>query len=221
MDVEKIKNRVTNTYDIVLKKDNKIFRMSYEGNLDIYWGVRGKNYDYIDDKYGHYEFVITKENYHIYEAFNNLYHDIIDAQVFDKDIIDECKSIDEYEKELARITRWQQRELKSDVYERLVQDKVITWLSDDAIFNEDGLEYYMFPPAYVSISKKGGEIHLDFKVKLINNRKNMPVAVRFRTNGSSYRYFYIPFILMHQKLQSYEETNQIHLEEYLYLTRKK
>ena len=49
MNVEKIKNRVTNTYDIVLKKDNKIFRMSYEGNLDIYWSIIGKNYNYIDN----------------------------------------------------------------------------------------------------------------------------------------------------------------------------
>ena len=48
MDVEKVKNRVTNTYDIVLRKDNKIFRMSYEGNLDIYWSVRGQKYDYMN-----------------------------------------------------------------------------------------------------------------------------------------------------------------------------
>ena len=49
----------------------------------------------------------------------------------------------------------------------------------------------------------------------------MPVSIRFRTNGSSYHYFYIPFMVMHRKLQSYEETDQIPLEEYLYLARKK
>lgn len=221
MEVEKLKNRVTDTYDILLKKNHKIFRMSYEGNLDIYWSIRGQKYDYIDNKYGHYEFVITKENYPIYEAFDILYHDIIKAQIFAKDIINECQSIAEYEKELARITKWQKEELNSDVYASLVNDKVITWLSDDVIFDEDDSMYSFFPPASVAISQNGEEIRLDFKVKLINNCQNRPVTIRFRTNGSSYHYFYIPFVLLHQKLQSYEETDQIHLEEYLYLTRKK
>lgn len=49
----------------------------------------------------------------------------------------------------------------------------------------------------------------------------MPISVRIRTNGSRYGYFYIPFILLHQELQNYEEPKQIHIAEYLYLTRKK
>ncbi len=142
--IEKRKNNVTETYDILFYQDNKIFRISYEGNLDIYWLIKGSKYDYIDDIYGYYEFFITKENYPIYAAFQDLYQKIINAQLFDRNIMDNCKSFKEYEKEIKRVEEWQKEELKTDVYKDLVSSNVITWLSDDAILDDDDLREKIF-----------------------------------------------------------------------------
>ena len=222
MDVEKVKNRVTNTYDIFLKENNKIFRMSYQGNLDIYWSIRAPEYDSIDQEYGYYNLSITKANYLLYEAFATLYDDIVKAQLVDVEDLNNFSSLTEYQKYLAKRKKWQEQELASAAYQSLVSEDVITWLSDDAILNENGDIDSLFPPAFVTIRKQLDAILLEFKVRLIKGVKNQPVIIRFRSSGSAYGHFYIPFMLMHLKLQDYDCCNQqIHLEEYLYLTRRK
>lgn len=221
IEVEKRYNRVTKTFDILLKSNDKTFKLSYEGNLDYYWLISGKHYDYVDNEYGYYAFVLTKENYFLYDAFDKLYSDIINAKLFDEDILGSCRSYHEYLKEKMRIEKWQEEEKRFSKSSSLVENGIITWLSDDACLDEDDFLSFLYPATYVQIKKDEDAIYLEFKIKLMKNISNIPISVRFRTNGSRYRYFYIPFALIYQSLQNYEITNQIHIEEYLYLTKKK
>ena len=219
--VTKRKNNVSATDDLIFQTKNKLFRMSYEGNLDIYWSMCGTKYDRVDGEYGYYEFLITKENYSLYEAFNLFYERIIEAQLFGEVSLTDFTSLAAYEKEQKRHEKWRQDMLKSNVYHDLVHDGVITWLSDDAIMDENDALYFLFPPAYVTIKKINDAISIEFKVKLIKGIRMQPATIRIRTNGSAYQYFYVPFMLLHQALQNYEKTPQIHIEEYLYRCRKK
>ncbi len=219
--VIKRKNNISFTYDLIFQDEKKLFRMSYEGNLDIYWSMRGTKYDRIDDEYGYYEFLITKENYSLYEEFALFYERITKAQLFAEDPLTDFTTYAAYKEAKKHHETQQQAFLTSDVYHALVQDGVITWLSDDAITDENDALYFLFPPAYITIKKMNDAISIEFKVKLVKGIRQQPATVRIRTNGSAYQYFYIPFMLLYQELQNYEETPQIHIEEYLYRRRKK
>lgn len=71
MEVTKHKNANLNniteeTYTFYFTKDNKEqFLITFSGNLDLYWMPINGN-----------EFLITKENIHLYEIFNNLLNNI-------------------------------------------------------------------------------------------------------------------------------------------------
>lgn len=71
--IEKSKNM--NNYDIFYITTNEgTFIITFEGNLDLYW-VYTSNENILkapDEK----EFIITKENYLIYQLFDNLYNEV-------------------------------------------------------------------------------------------------------------------------------------------------
>ena len=70
-------------YDFYLKQDNKILKIVFGGNLDLYWNLIIKT-DEIN-KYAKLEetFIITKENYFIYSLFEKLLEDIKTANIFE------------------------------------------------------------------------------------------------------------------------------------------
>ena len=66
-------------YDYILQEDNKILRIAFGSNLDLYWSLTNLDEDktldsLYDEQYD--TFLITKENYLIYELFKKLVGDI-------------------------------------------------------------------------------------------------------------------------------------------------
>ena len=53
--------------DIFLKEEKKYVAITYNGNLDLYWSIHSENVN--EDN----EFLITKENYRLYELFEQLF----------------------------------------------------------------------------------------------------------------------------------------------------
>lgn len=89
----------------------------------------------------------------------------------------------------------------------LYKDKKIKWVSDDGYIND---------ASFVSIEKS------DECFKVVFNKGKMDFGfltynIRFRTSGSRYGEYFIPFIKMYQDLEGYEDIkDQIHIEEYVY-----
>lgn len=179
-------------YDsVTLIEENKQLQISFAPNLDLYWCFRDGN----DDITTYGTFLITKENYQIYELFEQLYSEIASCQVFDDDGLNEI-------------------EKQSGQYKELFNDEVITWISDDRDLENDNI---------VKMSKQEETFLLEFakkeKKKDIQNLWDMSrrVSIRFRNSGSSYAPFNIPFMRMFNKLCEYDpEFHQINIEEYLY-----
>lgn len=70
MVIKKIPNDY-NMFDIVFEDNSKRLNIFFCGNLDLYWSI----YDLNNEKCV-CEFLITKENYSIYELFLKLYNDV-------------------------------------------------------------------------------------------------------------------------------------------------
>mgnify|MGYP003306174090 CR=1 FL=1 len=111
--------------------------------------------------------------------------------------------------------RWNERLKTRYHYSELYNsfDNTITWRSDD--------EQYEYADR-VKISKIEDNIVLEFTRPKTNKntygyRDFESVSIRFRTSGSRYDEFYIPFMRMFNKLQDYNPNeHQIHIEELNY-----
>jgi len=200
-------------YDFYLKQDNKTLKIVFGGNLDLYWNLilsneKGK-YDEIEET-----FVITKENYYLYSLFEKLINDIKEANIFEPkypENEDDRFGITTEEECKLWNTRLKNRYFYDELYNSL--DDTITWRSDD--------EQYDYADR-VKLSKIDDNIVLEFTRPKINQntygfRMSESISIRFRTSGSRYDEFYVPFMRMFNKLQDYDPNNhQIHIEELNY-----
>lgn len=175
------------------------FNISFEGNLDLYWWyVPNKN---ILEAPQTKEFIITKEDYFIYNTFDELYNSIKNDKPYfnlSYDNGNKDKKIKVYDKNNP---------------ERLFKNEGIEWHSDD-------FEYEC--SSYVRIEKcKEG-----YKVIFSKSKGNiydctydtmyMTYSVRFRNRGSRYIPFNTTFMSMYNKLSKYNfNYHQIHMEEYM------
>ena len=211
-----------NYYDIKLKRDgNKTCSIFFGGNLDLYFSL--ENFD--NDS----TFIIGKDNYEIYTLFDKLYHDVLNANIYEKltdreinfiILISELEEEDYRQKiaeELKRREKYQNDLRKSIQYKSLVQDGVITWRSD---------EYFDEIAPFVKIKKQEDTYVLEFgKPNIPDEYKNdadlilmdsRKITVRFRNSGSKYDPFNIIFMKLYQELCALDyEYHQIHIEEYL------
>ena len=200
-------------FDFYLKQDNKILKIVFGGNLDLYWNlIISKDiskYDEIEET-----FIITKENYFIYSLFEKLINDIKEANIFEpKEPKNEDDIFGNTTKEDCK--RWNERLKTRYHYKELYNnlDDTITWRSDD--------EQYEYADR-VKISKIEDNIVLEFtRPKLNKNtygyRMSESISIRFRTSGSRYDEFFVPFMRMFNELQDYEPNeHQIHIEELNY-----
>jgi len=206
MVVRKKKNYM-NTYDIVLEKNNKKLIMTFQGNLDLYLGIVSEYDDNIP-------FEITKENYTIYSAFENLYNDIKNGQVFKrypKDVTEseaeeewQLESLDEEE---MRIKELNENLMKYREYEEtpLFKNEKIEWHCDDEPYDE---------AAILTIEKKDDK----FLVNINDNSKyKVYKGVRIRNSGSRHQPYNIVFMRMFNELQEYDPNcHQIHFDELNY-----
>ena len=185
--------------EITFKDKDKIFRISFEGNLDLYFSFHSYNKEHF--------FEITKENYYIYEVFLNLYNNIKSNNLYEVDEIDislhEPRTLEDlnyiYE-DKKELNDWVK---KGSRYDELYHDGIITWKSDDSWDDYYNRNYY------VSIIKKENSIVFNFD--------DIESYVRFRNSGSYYDPYNILFMEAFNKLMKYDPNDgQIHIEEYLY-----
>ena len=210
-----------NYYDIKLSRGDKTLSIFFGGNLDLYFSL---------EKFGNDPtFIIGKDNYEICTLFDELYNNIVNANIYekltDKEInfiilMSELEEEDYHQKiaeELKRREKYERNLRKSTQYINLVQDGVIIWKSD---------EYFDEIAPFIKIKKQENSFILEFGKPLIPNEyKNdddlmlmdpRRITVRFRNSGSRYEPFNIMFMKLYQGLCKLDyEHHQIHIEEYL------
>ena len=199
---------------ITLTNGKKKLIIEYAPNLDLYFVVEDTS-----------EFVITKEDYQIYELFSKLYETIISADVFNQSSFDYYMSeflghfgnkFISYEDYSKMNERKFEIIKKQDYYTNLVNEGKIVWKCDDYP-HDIGLSF--------EISKCSDIIKITFdkgdteKQDLFHPKNR--TTVRIRTSGSAYNYFYIPFMMLFKELKELVLINQIHIEEYLYTKKLK
>ena len=176
-------------YSITLKKEEKSFKIVSMGNGDFYWVFYDKNEKDINDRSGSFE--ITKENYQIYQIFEELYDEVKNSKIFNEESFD--KERKNYFQEVSN-------------YNDLFRDGIITWVCDEIGHIEN--------TNLVKIYKNEDSYTIEF---LLNDKEYYGHSIRFRNSGSYYRPYNIIFNRMFDKLKDYEDENrQIHIEEYLY-----
>lgn len=212
-------------FDYSIQKDNKILRIVFASNLDLYWTLTNleaeRSLDNIYDE--QYEtFLITKENNYIYELFKKLVSDIKTPRVYepapevegtDPEIAEMLEEMNRGESEEERCNRWNEELKKSERYRKLYDGENIRWHSDD--------DYYASADR-VMISELDDSILLEFyrpenTLQTLGFRIPGTLTIRFRNSGSTYDPLNIVFMKMYQQLQQYDPDNhQIHIDEIEY-----
>lgn len=220
--------------DFYIEKDNQRLEIVFGGNGDLYWILDNSQID--PDTYEEYRkelessyqdiFIITKENYFIYQLFDELIQDIEDSRIYlptinELELEFDFFGEDKKETSVERCKRLNEKHKKYDRYKLLFEDGIICWHSDEHIFEDADR---------VKIYRLNDEIILEFSRPPVKENEyiyRMPgrTGVRFRNSGSTYDPYNIIFMRMFQKLQEYNpEYHQIHIEELEYqkrLLRKK
>lgn len=215
--------------NIALEEGEKYLSIAYRGNLDLYWSIKNKNkksnHDFLTK--GDYDyFIITKENYAIYNLFEQLFFDIENMNIYDEeDIPFGIETEEEIQQYLIKKEK-DKEELRercilydSSYYNELfnANNKTITWYSDETsykvanilkIIKEENIfkvEFYTQP-------------HIDGYSRDFYSLGYIPI--RISNSGSSYDPFNIVFMRMYNKMKEVDDVNdighQIHIEEYLY-----
>ena len=192
------KKKDTNGYDrFKIITDDGIFGIMFGGNLDLYWYYWPK--ENIIDWPLFKTFTITKENYFLYQKVNELYENIKEQKPYQK-----IEPLLLVEQDLKNSNELKKRDY---AYEKLFQDGIIKWYSDDAPLEEASrLEINRLEESYTITFYQGKEEY------------NFPTfSVRFRNSGSRYKSYNFAFMNMYNNLGEYDPNyHQIHIEEYLY-----
>lgn len=217
-------------YDYTITDGNKILKIVFASNLDLYWHLSVRDGDKsLDNLYDEvYEtFLITKENYQIYSLFKKLVEDIKIPRVYEpikREELDEedlpdpaieeiLADLDNGKSEQEKCDEWNEELKRSERYRKLYNGQDIIWHSDD--------DYYEDADR-VKITEVDENILLEFyrpkqTLNTIGFRMPNTVCVRFRNSGSTYDPLNIVFMKMYQRLQEYNpDYHQIHIEETIY-----
>ena len=106
--------------NIIFDEENKFLKINYGGNLDLYWSIYHKD---LNKEKSSNEFIITKENYKLYELFEKLYDDIENINLYDDD------SLFNIEKEEQKKYRLYNKSNYNKLFDK--DKKTITWYSDE------------------------------------------------------------------------------------------
>lgn len=200
--VEINKDKDTNGYDkFKITTDEGNFNIMFGGNLDLYWSYWPK--ENIRDWPLFKTFTITKENYFLYQKADELYIRIKERRPYQKAEKDDYATFLE-ELDLGTLNETSKIDY---AYEKLFQDDIIKWYSDDAPLEEASrVEIEKIEDAYTITFYQGKEEY-DFPT----------YTVRFRNSGSRYHPYNFTFMNMYNSLSEYDPNyHQIHIEEYLY-----
>lgn len=190
----------------LISDDNKLF-ISFEGNLDLYFTIYGKNIN---------EFIIAKENMTIYNLFDKLYNEIKNINVFEKEYIPFYIETDQEKEDYLKKTKEEYRLYNKSNYNELFDEKnkTITWYSDETAHEVAN---------YLKIKKEDEKYKLEFSTQPhiegydrdFNSKYSIPI--RFRNSGSRYKPFNVCFMRLFNNLQNYDpDYHQITIEEYEY-----
>lgn len=172
-------------YKFTIITDNGEFYIAFAGNLDLYFGTTRNQMDFSAQS-----FLITKENYRLYNLFEILFYKVKNYQIFDSNL--ENKEIKE-------------KDLHNP--KKLFKDNKIIWHSDDGEYEK----------VSKMIIEKFDE---NYKISFIaseDKTKFTSFWVCVCNSGSRYGYFNMIFMELYRELINYDiENNQIHIEEYLY-----
>ena len=183
--------------DIFLKEKKKYLSITYMGNLDLYWSIYSENVNKDN------EFIITKENYKVYELFKQLFNDIKEVNIFDKE---------EKDKEMYR-------KYNKSNYNELYNESTntITWYSDETAHEVSNI---------LKIQKDNQDFKIRFYTQPYIDEYDRDfhsihhIPIRFRNSGSRYEPFNVVFMRMYNIMKEIDDVNdyghQIHIEEYLY-----
>ena len=220
--------------DFHIEKDNQRLEIVFAGNGDLYLILDNNQLEvqtykehlkHLNSPYQE-KFIITKENYFIYQLFDELIQDIEDSRIYlptTNELELEFDFFGEENKESSeeRCKRLNEEHKKYYRYKLLFEDGIICWHSDEHIFEDADR---------VKIYRSNDEIILEFSRPPVKEEEYIyritgRTGVRFRNAGSTYEPYNIIFMRMFQKLQDYiPEYHQIHIEELEYqkrLIRKK
>lgn len=206
MKIEKTRSE-SNLYDIKISHENKILKILFAGNGDLYWCAY--DLDNIDKEMVTFE--ITKENYDVYQLFEKLYDKIATCQVFkvSESDLNFCEGKDEIINLYKHAAKLNEELKQISNFTLLFHDGIISWHSDSTLFEDANV---------VNIKKVQDKIILEFI--FYNKDLADENSIRFRNRGSAYKPFNVLFMELFNSLQTYdEEYHQIHLEEYLYQKR--
>ena len=208
------------TIDIFVEKDNKKLSIIFAGTGDLHWML--KDFNETSEEPTYLSFLIDKENYALYESFENLYNDIKDMRVF-KEItippyIETDEEIIEYLKEKEEDKIYTKKHNVSNYNELFNEEKqTITWFSDETAHDVANI---------VTIKKLDEQFLLEFYtqpyIEGYERESNIKgqICIRFRNSGSRYDPYNIIFMRMYNELQeidnTYDENHQYHIEEYIY-----
>lgn len=191
-----------NGYDkYKITTDDGSFDIMFGGNLDLYWYYWPK--ETINNWPLSKTFTITKENYFLYQKVDELYENIKEQRPYQKNEKDEYATFLE-ELDLSNLNESKETDC---AYEKLFQDGIIKWYSDDAPLEEASrIEIKKLEETYTITFYQGKEEY-NFQT----------FSVRFSNSGSRYHPYNFTFMNMYNGLSEYDPNyHQIHIEEYLY-----
>lgn len=187
---------------IFIEEENSYLSIFYGGNLDLYWAIHSNKRTLENDSKSDM-FVITKENYELYNLFENLYNDIKEINIF--------KDFKEDKDRYRLYNRSNYQELFDE------KNKTITWYSDETAHEVSN---------YLKIKKEKDCFIINFNIQEYIEGYDRDfsslyyIPIRFRNSGSRYDPFNIIFMRMYKRLKEIDDVNeyghQIHMEEYLY-----
>lgn len=198
---------VMDLYNIIFEFDNKALTISFAGNLDLYWSLYEK-----DRTNNISEVLITKENYRIYELFDDVFNRIKNCEVYkyDKDyIFERSRSLKDYEEHIRFLKESRESLIKYREYDEhsLFKNEMVEWHCDDAPYDEAHV---------LKIIKKDEDSYL-VRFEFNEKERISRYSVRFRNRGSGHHPYNLIFMEMFHKLQDYSiDEAQIHIEEYMY-----
>ena len=193
-------------YTVKITNGIKILTMNFGGNLDLSFSC----YDEFRSTKEKIDFVISKDNYILYELFDELYNDVKSCNIFKYDT---CSLYSFYDEEEIDNIRMETESLNDtfknmDVYGDIFDGNKIRWYSDDESCNL--LTITPFNDCYVL------EFFTGYEISYLDR-----FSVRFRNSGSRYDPFNVLFMNLFNKIisDSYD-FDQMHIEEYVRTLRK-
>lgn len=162
--------------------NGKIFLdIQFCANEDLYWTPKYSNNS--KSIIGNEEFIIRKEDGVAYYIFKQLYDKVVNID-FDYSDINNDKT-----RNIIREESRQKDLIKLQKDTGLVESGTIKWISDDALDDTGN---------FVTISKREDAVILNFSAHDVHYFIHSDI--RFRTSGSTYECFYIPFLIAYNKL---------------------